>query len=199
MSDQRHQQSGPHWRGDHQPVIDEEGHPKVAHFCARDLDITWGNDTRFWQWVDLKEDQPSTLKFHEGKLHEGAELIQVNWVEVKGTLAADKLSTSTTYEVLYIIKFKDDAFGWHSSHITFQVTPPHGPKSKRTLVLEHYRKDCNKWHEIHAGEFSLGTSPTGEVAFSMYGDDSEWWKGGMILGGVIIKPKLAQDRSSDKS
>ncbi|KAG1331893.1 protein PHLOEM PROTEIN 2-LIKE A1 [Cocos nucifera] len=193
MSDQRHQQTGPHWRGGHEAVIDEEGHAKVAHFSARDLDITWGNDTRFWQWVGLKEDKPSALKFHEG-----AELIQVNWVEVKGTLAAEKLPLSTRYEVLYLVKFKDDAFGWHSSHITFQVTPPHGQKSKRTLVLEHHRKDCNKWHEIHAGEFSL-TSGTGEVAFSMYGDDSEWWKGGMILGGVLIKPKLAQEHSSDKS
>ncbi|XP_010927099.1 uncharacterized protein PHLOEM PROTEIN 2-LIKE A4 [Elaeis guineensis] len=184
MSHQRHQQTGPHWRGDHQVVIHEERHSKLVHFPARALDITWGNDTRFWQWVDLKEDKPST------KFPEGAELIQVNWVEVKGTLAADKLSRSTTYEVLYIIKFKDDAFGWHSSHITFQVTSPHGQKSKRTVVLEPYRKDSNKWHEIHGGEFSL-TSHTGEVAFSMYGDDSEWWKRGMILGGVIIKPKSA--------
>lgn len=136
----------------------------------------------------------STLKFKEGEGEYGAELIQVNWIEVKGTLPANKLTPTTTYEVVYMIKFKDDAFGWHSSRITFQVTPPkHEEKKMRTVVLEGYRNECNKWHEIHVGEFNLGPSSTGEVAFSMYGDDTEWWKGGMVLAGVAIRPKLAQE------
>ncbi|XP_038985679.1 uncharacterized protein PHLOEM PROTEIN 2-LIKE A4-like [Phoenix dactylifera] len=176
MSYQAH---GPHWTGDHGVSEDRDG----FHFRAKALDITWGNDSRFWQWVRLNKHESSKLKFDEG-----AELIQVNWIEVKGTLDAKKLSRST-YEVHYMIKFKDDAFGWHSSHITFQVTLPNGQKSRKTLVLENYRKACNVWHEIHGGEFSLISGTRGKVAFSMYGDDSEWWKGGIILGGVTIKPK----------
>ncbi|XP_073100636.1 uncharacterized protein PHLOEM PROTEIN 2-LIKE A4 isoform X2 [Elaeis guineensis] len=171
MSHQGHAERthSPHWTGHHHSI------------SAKALDITWGNDERFWQWVGLDE---SRLKFQEG-----AELIQVNWVEVKGKLEAAKLSPSKTYEVFYIIKFKADAFGWHSSPITFEVKAPHGNRNAKTELLEPYRKICNVWHEVHGGEFTLTSNTGANVEFGMSGDGSGWWKGGMILGGIMIKPK----------
>lgn len=96
------------------------------------------------------------------------------------------------YEVIYVVKFKVDAFGWHSSPIIFEVSTPDGKKSRRSEILDNYNKDGHKWHEIYCGEFSLASSNLmGKIVFSMKEVKTDWWKGGMVLEGIKIRPKVS--------
>ncbi|KAG0494603.1 hypothetical protein HPP92_005597 [Vanilla planifolia] len=120
------------------------------------------------------------------------ELIQVNWIEVTGSVNLEKfhLDSSKTYEIVYLVRFKVDAFGWHSSPITFEVTTSDGKKNRRTENLEHHKKDGDQWLEIQGGEFTVDSSNLkGKIAFSMKEVRTDWWKGGIVLEGVKIKPK----------
>ncbi|XP_020691998.1 protein PHLOEM PROTEIN 2-LIKE A2-like isoform X1 [Dendrobium catenatum] len=175
---------GPHWTGEHnyEYFKNENG---VYHISAKALRIVWGNDPRFWEWIKLSKD--------ESCFEIGAELIQVNWMEVTGSLNLEKfqLDPLKTYEIFYVIKFNADAFGWRSSPITFEVSTPEGKKSRNERYLEYYTKENKNWNEIYGGEFSLASSNLmGKIEFGMKEVKTEWWKGGIVLEGVKIRPKL---------
>ncbi|KAG0448910.1 hypothetical protein HPP92_027596 [Vanilla planifolia] len=175
---------GSHWPGELREEFFKKEHD-VVHISAKALKIVWGNDSRFWQWLKISR--------HESCFKVGAELIQVNWMEVKGLLDLHKypLKLHKTYEVVYLIKFKADAFGWHSAPITFELSTADGKKNT-SEILDHYKKDDHLWHEICGGEFNLGSSNSlGKIEFSMKEVKTDWWKGGIIIGGVIIRPKQA--------
>ncbi|XP_044509079.1 protein PHLOEM PROTEIN 2-LIKE A1-like [Mangifera indica] len=54
---------------------------------AKTLSITWGDDERYWKWTTEEE--------RSGVYVEVAELIMVNWVEVKGKFNTDYLTPRT--------------------------------------------------------------------------------------------------------
>ncbi|XP_068653975.1 uncharacterized protein PHLOEM PROTEIN 2-LIKE A4-like [Aristolochia californica] len=168
--------------------IKKEGMVDTLFISARALNIVWGNDRRFWQWTPLHDQQGPTLQL-------GAELLQVNWVQVSGKLDCLKinnffhLSQPKTYEIFWVVKFNVDAFGWHNVPIKFKVASDGSQLAQRRENLEPYRKKNNKWHEIRGGEFSFGHGSKGTVYFGMYETESDWWKGSMVLAGVKIKPK----------
>ncbi|KAH7679124.1 Phloem protein 2-like protein [Dioscorea alata] len=107
------------------------------------------------------------------------ELIQVCWLEVKGILNLEEtqhLLPNKTYELFYIIKFEVDSFGWDDGQFHFIY-----------LVVCIYKK--NKWHKVLGGEFTVGSTMRGNVKFGMYEIETLWWKGGMVLHGLLIEPK----------
>ncbi|PKU76789.1 protein PHLOEM PROTEIN 2-LIKE A2 isoform X1 [Dendrobium catenatum] len=176
---------GPHWNGEHNEEFFKMD-KKEIHISSRAMRITWGNDCRFWQWTNLSKD--------ESCFGLGAELIQVNWIEVVSLLDLEKirLDPMKNYEVIYIVKFKVDAFGWHSCPIIFEVSTPDGKKRRRSEILDYYKKNGHNWQEIYGGEFSLASSNLmGKVEFSMKEVKTDWWKGGIVLEGIKIRPKVA--------
>ncbi|XP_072963122.1 uncharacterized protein PHLOEM PROTEIN 2-LIKE A4-like [Typha angustifolia] len=186
MNHQAHaaQLNSSHWNGsdkiDSENLIKKEG--DAICISPKALTIIWGNSDRFWKWVKLSE----------WKFEEGAELIQVSWIEVTGKVEINRLSHCKTFEVFFHIKFKDDAFGWHHTPVIFEVVTPDGKKHRRSVLLETFRED-KTLQPIYAGVFDL---PSGHhdkeiVRFGMYEVESQWWKGGIILGGVELRPKKA--------
>lgn len=142
-------------------------------------------------------------------LKESAWLVQVNWIEVTGRVRKDELynkanSGTKTYGIYYVIKFRADAFGWHSVPIKFKlrVTTKSAKASdhnhntiieqedEKSMNLEPYREKQEVWHEIPGGQFSVSNSD-GFLEFGMFEVDTAWWKGNMVLGGVKIKPLQA--------
>lgn len=116
-----------------------------------------------------------------------ADLNQVCWLEATGTL---ELAKPQTYEIIYHIKFKDDAFGWNGVPVTFRLVTPEGERKETSQMMESHSKRRSKgWREIYGGEFSLSTQTGGKVEFGMYEIESQKWKGGMLLAGVTIRPK----------
>lgn len=148
---------------------------------AKALNIIWGNDSRFWKWIQLKDKQ--------SLFTDAAELLQVNWIEVTGKLDFSELHPQKQYEIVYVVRFNVDAFGWHTTPIKFKVTTSDGHVSEVSEILEPYRKIGDVQHEIRGGEFTVPSSGTGQVYFGMYEVNSDWWKGSMILEGVKIKAK----------
>eukprot|EP00262_Sarcandra_glabra_P008895 TRINITY_DN22832_c0_g1_i1.p1 TRINITY_DN22832_c0_g1~~TRINITY_DN22832_c0_g1_i1.p1 ORF type:complete len:189 (-),score=31.84 TRINITY_DN22832_c0_g1_i1:194-760(-) len=177
--------SGPHWRThpSDEWIKAENG---VIHFSAKALSIIWGHDRRFWQWIPLSKE--------ESVFEIGAELLQVNWIEVTGKLDFSQKHGDVEhgeYGIFYRVKFKVDAFGWHAVPITFKVTHPDGKETKKTEMLEHYRKKGEMWHEIQGGQFTVPSDKNGTIEFGMYEVESDWWKGSLVLEGVIIRPLMA--------
>ncbi|CAL9185721.1 unnamed protein product [Musa hybrid cultivar] len=161
----------------HSPT-DEKG-KDTLHISAKDMQIAWVDDERFWNWTDVSTEKPS--------FGTAADLNQVCWLEATGTL---ELAKPQTYEIIYHIKFKDDAFGWNGVPVTFRLVTPEGQRKEISRVMESHSKRRSKgWREIHGGEFSLSTQTGGKVEFGMYEIESQKWKGGMLLAGVTIRPK----------
>eukprot|EP00261_Vitis_vinifera_P037268 XP_019078511.1 PREDICTED: protein PHLOEM PROTEIN 2-LIKE A5 [Vitis vinifera] len=119
---------------------------------------------------------------------EGMLLLQVNWIEVKGNLNITP-TEDTKYEIYYMVKFRVDAFGWHSAPIKFKVRHKGEETHSNIMILESYREKHDVWHEIPGGEFSVASKDPVNVEFGIFEVDSDWWKGGMVLGGVKIKAK----------
>ncbi|RZS28179.1 hypothetical protein BHM03_00061741 [Ensete ventricosum] len=134
-----------------------------------------------------------------------AELNQVSWLEATKTLDLDQEKYKKVFdgckscEILYNIKFKVDAFGWHGVPVTFQVktsTPGGGGGGgggggdyKKDENLEWYRRRSSSgWQQIHGGNFTVPPSENkGKVRFGMYETKSQMWKGGILLAGVTLK------------
>ncbi|RWR81931.1 protein PHLOEM PROTEIN 2-LIKE A1 [Cinnamomum micranthum f. kanehirae] len=174
--------SSPHWTAH---TSDHEINEQNNEICisAKALNIIWGNDNRYWQWTSLPH--------NEINFSVGAELLQVNWIEVTGKLDFSRFKSTGEHEIVYLLKFKVDAFGWHSSPIKFKVMTSDGKETVHAEILEHYRKVSDNWHEIRGGKFMVPSGHHGAVHFGMYETESEWWKGSMILGGVKIRPTKA--------
>ncbi|KAL3523007.1 hypothetical protein ACH5RR_015841 [Cinchona calisaya] len=201
--EQRNVYFGPHWKRDPSliKVPDSEG---LFTIPVRALNITWGNDPHFWQWIKLNEEETKSTGFVEAAL-----LDQVNWLEVTGKLdiSSMKLAMDKTYTVYYILKFTVDAFGWHSVPIKFRVKKDNAQEIKPTeLLLEPYRKKPNEWHEIPVGKLNFvedkETQVISVIEFGMFEVDSDRWKGGMVLGGIKFMPdynghELEFERSAD--
>ncbi|CAN0855008.1 Uncharacterized protein PHLOEM PROTEIN 2-LIKE A4 [Linum grandiflorum] len=180
--------SSPHWK----PA--EGGYSMISHdpnlkggyrIPARALNIVWGNDPRYWQWIPPSDRDKSASGFKDM----GAMLVQVNWMQVIGRLPVSWLTGSRKYEVVWVVKFRVDAFGWHSVPIKFKVKQSNGEEKVKSVVVEPYRKKHGVWHEISGGEFTVRGGGGGMVEFGMYEVDSEWWKGSMVIAGVKIIPK----------
>ncbi|XP_058105305.1 uncharacterized protein PHLOEM PROTEIN 2-LIKE A4-like [Magnolia sinica] len=175
------QNSGPHWIAQPTDQLIRKTQSEI-HLSSKALDIIWGNDQRFWQWTKLTK--------QDSEFEIGAELLQVNWIEVVGKLDLSYFPTTGTWEIFYVVKFKVDAFGWHSSPVKFKVISTDGQKDEVSHKLESYRDVTDRWHEINGGEFRVGScGQKGTVQFGMYEVESDWWKGSMILEGVKIKLK----------
>ncbi|KAH7679137.1 Phloem protein 2-like protein [Dioscorea alata] len=162
---------------------DSFGEHKICT-STKGLDIIWGNDERFWKQVQIPKDG-ACLNYGEGM-----ELIQVCWLEVRGILNLEEtqhLATNKTYELFYIIKFEVDAFGWDDGPVSLHLVTPDGRKSKRSHNFGEYKR--NEWHKVSGGEFTVGSTIKGNVRYGMYETETLWWKGGMVLHGVLIEPK----------
>ncbi|GMY34944.1 protein phloem protein 2-like a2 [Fagus crenata] len=184
-SERKDGHSNPHRKAEGS-YIEDPNHQGSFKVPVNALNIIWGNDPRFWQVINLSEEETKLTGFKDG-----AVLLQVNWTEVTGkvsTNAFKMVAPASKYEIYYIVKFKVDAFGWHSVPIKFKVKI-NGKETVKSMILESYREKNDVWHEIPGGEFSVVTETTGNVAFGMFEVESDWWKGGMVLAGIKIKPK----------
>lgn len=114
----------------------------------------------------------------------------------------------STYGIYYVVKFRVDAFGWHSAPIKFKLrlnysnnnigkeeekedSDDNDDDDEKSINLEAYREKQEIWHEIQGGQFSIISNHNfvndGFVEFGMFETESAWWKGNMILAGIKIK------------
>ncbi|CAM8924488.1 unnamed protein product [Rhodiola kirilowii] len=145
---------------------------------ARDLSITWSIDGRFWQWLSEKDMWDNLI--------EVAKLENVCWLEVHGKFDMSKLSPNVRYEVAFIVKMEESAYGWEVP-VNLRLTLPNGRKQESKVNL--MEKPKGHWIQISVGEFETSTTFNGEMEYSLYEYEGGKWKRGLLIMGVTIQPK----------
>ncbi|KAG6503402.1 protein PHLOEM PROTEIN 2-LIKE A1-like [Zingiber officinale] len=185
-----------HWNGQmHEKWV--KSSEDAIYISAKAMQIAWGKDERFWKWINLsKNELPRDFARHELSFDSAAELVQVKCLQVTGILDlathGRRLHACKTYEIIYHVKFKVDAFGWSKTPVTFL----HGTRKTKKRGYEmvalsrRSRSGVGEWQEIRGGEFkpSAFMAAARKVEFGMLDVESEWWKGGMVFAGVTIRP-----------
>lgn len=145
---------------------------------AKDLSITWGGDARYWKWPSIRESGDVTVDV--------AELLDVCWLEIYGKFNTKMLSPGILYDVVFVIKLKDPAYGW-GVPVNVSLVLPNGYKQERKEKLQ--TKPREQWIEVPVGEFITSPENVGEIQFGMHEYDGGEWKRGLVIKGIAIRPK----------
>ncbi|KAK9156289.1 hypothetical protein Sjap_003769 [Stephania japonica] len=159
--------------------VDEKTGCNCFLLFARSLSITWGNDSRYWNWPYMEDTKSNTMI-------EMAELRSVFWLEIRGKLNGSYLSPQTNYEVVFIVKLNREAYGWDRP-VTLKLVQPNGKVQQQQVTLENKKRE--QYIEICVGEFNSGHDEKGELEFALLGNESYIGKSGLTIRGVIIRPK----------
>ncbi|KAJ4702557.1 Phloem protein 2-like protein [Melia azedarach] len=125
---------------------------------ARDFQIAWGDDKRYWKWINLYD---KWTKFDTSILHPG-----------------------TKYEVSFLIVVKENAEGWqHPVKLGFVI--PNVIEEERE---EDFSKlgPKNQKIEIPVGKF-IAPCQAGQMEIYMSGTESLIWKKGIVFMGAMIR------------
>lgn len=116
-----------------------------------------------------------------------AELLNVCWLDIHGKFDTANLSPEIMYEVVFVLKLKDPAYGWEVP-VNVRLTLPDGSKQQQKVKLMD--KPRGQWIEIPAGELKTSADQNvGEMEVSLYEYDGGKWKTGLMVKGVVIRPK----------
>ncbi|OVA13423.1 F-box domain [Macleaya cordata] len=176
---------------------------------ARDLSITWGNEPMYWCWKSIPQ----------SRFSEVVELGIASWLQINGKISSRLLSHNTTYAAYLVVNFANRAYGLDK--IPSEITVELGTHVSRGTVylrgkdgqgqpldgLDHFlrssvvykgdgmrvpvdRKDG--WMEIELGEFFIDDGDEGEVKMSLMEVEGEHLKGGLIVEGIEVRPKVVK-------
>lgn len=146
---------------------------------AKDLSITWGGDTRYWKWPSLCETGGDVSV-------DVAELLDVCWLEIYGKFNTKMLSPGILYEVVFVVKLKDPAYGW-GVPVNVSLVLPNGYKHEHKEKLQ--TKPREQWIEVPVCEFITSPENVGEIQIGMNEYDAGEWKRGLVIKGISIRPK----------
>ncbi|KAL1223955.1 Protein PHLOEM PROTEIN 2-LIKE A5 [Cardamine amara subsp. amara] len=150
---------------------------------ARDLSITWSDNPKYWSWLPLTNEKTND------EVVEFAVLNKVCWLDVSGKFDTKNLRSGTKYEVVFVVKLEDTAYGWDWAPIKLKLVVPSSsetPQEHSVNFLEYIGK---QWVDIPAGEFKMSKENVGEISFSLYEHEANMWRSGLIVKGVVIRPK----------
>ncbi|KAJ6816102.1 protein PHLOEM PROTEIN 2-LIKE A1-like [Iris pallida] len=144
---------------------------------ARDLQITWSEDQKYWQWVCLKETSDMEI--------EAASLLNVCWLEIHGRFDTSLLSPGATYDVSFVVMM-ELGYGWATPVNLRLVLPDGSVQQRRESLLD---RPGGQWIELKAGELAARKDQAGQMEFSLYEYEGGQWKRGLIVKGVLVRPK----------
>ncbi|KAH7857138.1 hypothetical protein Vadar_009456 [Vaccinium darrowii] len=188
-------------------ALDRVSGKKCYTLPARELAIAWKEDTRYWVWISLPE----------SRFSEVAQLLNVWWLDIWGTINTAMLSANTTYAAYLIFKITDQRhFGFESlpvkasvrflkegeeyeddksSTVSLTMQPlrsrHRGEREIGRLPRENVRFPQIRrdgWMEIELGEFHNDEGDDGEVEMRLR--EVREWKSGLIVEGIEVRPKV---------
>ena len=119
-----------------------------------------------------------------------AELVQVSWLEVTGSV---KLKPLARYQISFKLSFKGDAFGWSGSPVFLmaKVGKKGRYKWKRLKELENLPREPIEVPDNSEPFFvdvpSMTEQPDSRLYFGLYEVWSGKWKGGLKVHQAIVK------------
>ncbi|WMV15363.1 hypothetical protein MTR67_008748 [Solanum verrucosum] len=165
--------------------IDRTNNANCFMLYAKDLSITWGEDNRYWDWVDIKETSDEKIL--------AAELKTVCWLEVCGRFDTEALTPEKLYEVVFVVKIKENADGLES--ITLRLIIPNKSSNDVTVNLMNVT-EREKWIEVPVGEFFTISEikrkkKREEIEIFLYETEKLNCKHGLVIKGIVICPKVS--------
>nr|ABJ90339.1 phloem protein 2 [Lycoris aurea] len=145
----------------------------------RELSITWGNDKRYWKWFGI------LLESQDFKVAEIPKLLDVCWLDIKGKFDMSRLTAGIKYEVGFIVMLKEPVSGWQNNPVTLRLDLPDETSQSRNIDLSNVPR--NEWKTLVIGEFTA-SKVAGDVLFSMKEIKKGYWKKGVIIKSVVVRP-----------
>ncbi|KAL3575625.1 hypothetical protein D5086_023726 [Populus alba] len=180
------------WGGDARywkwPSIRESGFHAVASLiCIMRISSTSSNSCQLhFQEISFFSSPNHQFSYDSDVTVDVAELLDVCWLEIYGKFNTKMLSPGVLYEVVFVIKLKDPAYGW-GVPVNVSLVLPNGYKQERKENLQ--TKTREQWIEVPVGEFITSPENVGEIQFGMHEYDGGEWKRGLVIKGIAIRPK----------
>ncbi|TMW95278.1 hypothetical protein EJD97_009147 [Solanum chilense] len=164
--------------------IDRTNDANCFMLYAKDLSITWGEDNRYWNWVEIKETSDEKIL--------AAELKSVRWLEVCGRFDTEALTPEKLYEVVFVVKIKEYADGLES--ITLRLIIPNKSSKDVTVNLMNVTPR-EQWTKVPVGElFTMSElkrkKKREEIEIFLYETEKLNCKQGLVIKGIVIHPKV---------
>lgn len=156
------------------------------------MDIAWGSDMRFWKWEHSRSSCFSKV----------AHLLAICWLEIRGTWSCSL--TPGSYTAVWRLRVANPQGGrlyflsWQKP-LTFILSTSDGQALEKTLDLSHAPgKGFEDWVEFEVGTFTvLGEEFSAvqqvDIAYGIRETDCSYWKGGLFLDCLILRPTGCQD------
>ncbi|XP_042519708.1 uncharacterized protein LOC122093428 [Macadamia integrifolia] len=145
---------------------------------ARALSITWSDDKRYWHWPYRQETNDVLVDV--------AELLKVCRLEVHGNFDITNFTPGVMYEIAFVVMLREPICGWEAP-VNLLFTLPDGEKQERKVCL--VSKPRGQWFEILVGKFRASPEKAGDIQFSLFELEGGQWKKGLVIKGVIIRPR----------
>lgn len=120
-----------------------------------------------------------------------AELVQVSWLEVNGSLDMKRYLKAGKYKLEFKVTLKPDAFGWNNSPVYIMAKP--GKNSsyiwKNTDLSKIKEEQKASTFTIPSGstlEFTVPSDHDDKLTFGLFEIWARKWKGGLVIEEVII-------------
>lgn len=164
--------------------LDKVTGKKCYMLCARELHITWSENSLYWSWKHLLQ----------SRFAEVSELVMVCWLEVSAIMNTRMLSRNTYYGAFLVVKFANRAFGLDNlpSEVLIEVGDS---RYEGTICLCHskssdrIRERSDGWMEIEIGCFhTYDGSIEQQVKMSLKEVKGVHLKGGLIVEGIEVRP-----------
>ncbi|XP_074307543.1 protein PHLOEM PROTEIN 2-LIKE A1-like [Silene latifolia] len=160
--------------------VEKKGNINCFMLFANDLLITWAENASYWHLHNLQTSDHGDITV--------AQLRNVCWLEVHGKINMSYLTPRVKYQVAYLIKLEETAYGWDVP-VNLSLTLPNG------IVQQHHQEDLRKypreeWIRLVVGEFEVPEISQSDVQFSLYEYEGKNWKKGLVIQGAIIAPMV---------
>ncbi|GAU20600.1 hypothetical protein TSUD_33360 [Trifolium subterraneum] len=161
--------------------------------ASRSLTVIWGDTELYWNWIVMPD----------SRFPEVAQLRDVCWLEIRGIINTIVLSPNTQYAAYAVFKLIESS-GFQDRPVELSVVVEGGHSSTRDVCLEpnvegmlHPRVEglqrpsvrTDGWLEIEMGEFFNPGIENEEVQMNLMEIQSNWWKSGLLLEGIEVRPK----------
>ncbi|BAH91931.1 Os02g0812700 [Oryza sativa Japonica Group] len=143
---------------------------------------------------------PAYSSFQIGSgFEEGAELIDVCWMEIRCNIDSKMLSPNSTYAAFMVFKIAEGFYGLDTPlqegtvslggresrrEVAFTSIDPRPPQGSAAYP----QKRADGWMEVELGEFFNENGEDGEVGISLMSKGPNW-KRGLIVLGIEIRLK----------
>nr|AWL54290.1 phloem protein 2-5 [Boehmeria nivea] len=189
--------------------IEKSSGKKSYILSARELLITWSDETMYWSWKHIPQ----------SRFAEVVELRTITWLEIHGKIRTRTLSKNTTYSAYLVMNISHRAYGLGTTPFEVSVSVGDRQVSRGTVsVCEHDHKKSqvrtldsseamrpkvligsekmvsterrgDGWLEIKLGEFFVDEDDDEEVKMSLTETKGYHLKAGLVIEGIEVRPK----------